>query len=228
MSTLLYLFKTHQINISNLAQAQALENADTASLDRCYYYFEENKFFKINLGALVTTHLKTPASDFRTIDWAETISSLNSYYERAQQQEKILIIGTARNDQISFLKQYYGSDILTIDVGYTESIYQNLLLNLAELHIHRLTQSPITQSNIDREILESKSTTQAINYYINAFDSQQLIPRSSDSVDTDYRILIDDYTNKLAMANHYRNIELPFTANSESFYDFWLANQTVF
>lgn len=227
MSTLIYLFKTHQINISNLAQAQALENADTQCLDRCYYHLEGNKFFKITLGNFVTSHLTTPSDDFRTINWTTLLTNLDLYVDQAQQQGKFLISGTVRDDQISFLKQHYGSDILTIDVGYTDAVYQNLLFNLAELHLYRLTNNQLPITDIDQEILKTLSSDQAIYYYVNAFDQQQIIPKSSKS-DCDYRIMIDDFTNKSAMSGHFTDIGLPFTAGSESFYDHWLANQTAF
>lgn len=227
MSTLIYLFKTHQINISNLAQAQALENADIQCLDRCHYYLEDNKFFKISLGNFVTSYLKSPSDDFRNIDWSGLLPNLDLYVDRARHQGKFLISGTARDDQISVLKQHYGPDIVTIDIGYTDAVYQNLLFNLAELHVYRLTHNQSPKTDVDKEIFDHLSPQQAIFHYISEFDHQQLIPQSSAS-DCDYQILIDDFTNKSAMAAHFSYIGLPFTASSESFYDYWLANQTAF
>jgi len=111
MSTSIYLFRTHQINISNLALAQALENADDRCFDRCYFTLEDNKFFRVTTGKFVNSY---PSADFRIIDWSTMIDSLDLYVTRAKEQKKFLIFGTAREDQINFLKQHFGSDINTI------------------------------------------------------------------------------------------------------------------
>jgi hypothetical protein len=222
MSTSIYLFKTHQINISNLALAQALENANDQCLDRCYYS-SDGKFLKVIIGDFVKSYSST---NFRTIDWSTIISSLDSYVQRAQQQEKFLIFGTSRDDQIDFLKQHYNRTIITIGINYTDTVYQKLLHNLAEHHIYKLkhNQTPVTDH--DKEILSSLNIKDAVLHYVNSFNQLALIP-TSNNIDCDYNISIEDFFDKSKMSTHYNNLSIPFTDTSQKFYDSWLANQST-
>jgi hypothetical protein len=224
MSTSIYLFKTHQINISNLALAQALENAGDLCLDRCYFTLEDNKFFKVVTGKFVNSHLLN--SDFRYIDWETNIDSLNLYIQQAKQQKKFLIFGTALDDQINFLKKYFGDSITTIGVDYTESIYQKLLYNLAEYHLYKLKHNLTVITDHDRKILSSLSVADAVSHYANSFDQLALIPHSNSTV-SDYNILINDFADKNKMSAHYNDLSIPFTDNSQVFYDTWSANQST-
>lgn len=222
MSTSIYLFKTHQINVSNLALAQALENADTKCFDRCHYIFDD-KFLKVVTGDFVNSY---PSIDFRTINWSTTINSLELYQQRAQQQGKFLIFGTSRDDQLNFLKQHFNDTITTIGINYDDTIYQKLLNNLAEHHLYKLKHNQILVTDHDKQILNSLSDLEAIRHYVNAFDMLALIPESSNTT-ADYHISIDDFTDKNKMSTHYDNLNIPFTNKSQDFYNEWLVRQSI-
>jgi hypothetical protein len=222
MSTSIYLYKTHQINISNLALAQALENADTKCFDRCHYIFDD-KFLKVVTGDFVNSY---PSIDFRTIDWSTTINSLERYQQRAQQQEKFLIFGSSRDDQINFLKQHFSNTIITIGIDYDDTIYQKLLYNLAEHHLYKLKHNQILVTDHDKEILNSLSDVEAVQHYVDGFDQLALIPQSSNTI-ADYHISIGDFIDKNKMSTHYNNLNIPFTNKSHEFYNEWSTRQSI-
>ena len=227
MSTKIYLFKTHPINITNLALAQLIENAFGSSYETCSYSLSDNKFFKLTVGNFAQKQTNNPTADFRHIDWSipVNLSNLNQSVELAVAQNKFLIFGNNSNDQIDFLKTYYTNDIVTIGINYNENMYLTLLDNMAKYHIYLLTNNS-NISQLDQELLKTKSSAELIDYYTNAFNQQNLIPRIS-VIDCDYTILIDDFFNKSVMAKHYINLGVPFTVASEQYYDIWLAGQSM-
>jgi hypothetical protein len=227
MSTKIYLFKTHPINITNLALAQLIENAVGLSYETCSYSLRDNKFFKLIVGKFAQKQTDNPANDFRHIDWSipVNLSNLNQSVELAATQNKFLIFGNNSNNQIDFLKTYYTNDIVTIGINYNENMYLTLLDNMVKYHIYLLNNNS-NISQLDRELLNTKSSAELIDYYTNTFNQQNLIPRIS-VIDCDYTILVDDFFNKSVMAKHYINLGVPFTIASEQYYDTWLAGQSI-
>lgn len=227
MSTKIYLFKTHPINITNLALAQLIENAVGSSYETCSYALIDNKFFKLIVGKFAQKQTDNPSVNFRHIDWSipVNLSNLNQSVELATAQNKFLIFGSNSTNQIDFLKKYYTNDIVTIGINYNENMYLTLLDNMVKYHIYLLNNNSHI-SQLDRELFNTKSSAELIDYYTNAFNQQNLIPRTS-VIDCDYTILVDDFLNKSVMAKHYNNLGVPFTIASEQYYDTWLAGQSI-
>jgi hypothetical protein len=226
MSTKIYLFKTHPVNISNLALAQFIENSIGKSYGACRYTLKENKFFEQIAGAVAKSQTKDPITGFRTINWNDP-TNLNTLIQMVDlAQDKFLIIGSSLNEQITFLKTQFKPNIVTISVNYKESYYQQLLKNMAEYHVYLLKNNPITASTVDQELLLAHSTNQLINYYMLAFDQNNLIPKSNQYFG-DYNIDIEDFFNKSKMTDHFSNLNMPFTIDSVNYYDTWLLGQSM-
>jgi len=223
---MIYLLKTHQINVSNLVQALLFKNAINFSLDPCSYTLINNRFFQPILGKFVKRY-SASSEDFRMIDWTNKISALSEDIALIKSQNKIIISGANQDNQINLLKKHFGSDIISVGINYTNNIYQNLLNNLVETHIYKLNNGLLPMTDRDQSIMTSMSAIDSFNYYINAFNDIKLIPNSHVN-QYDYNIYIDDFTDKIVMSTHFRNLNLPFTPESSAFYDFWLSNQTTF
>jgi hypothetical protein len=135
---MIYLFKTHRINVSNLAQALTFVILGDNCLGPCSWYLDDSKFLKIRTGDFVNIYA-TPGSDFRMIDWTDKFSSLDAYHARAVSQHKVLVHGTGLDHQLKILKRHYGSNIMTIGINYQKQLYDSVLRNVAEMHVHRLS-----------------------------------------------------------------------------------------
>ena len=226
MSIKIYLFKTHPINISNLALAQFIENAISKSYGTCQYALKENKFFEQTSGDVANSQFTDPIVGFRTIDWTIP-DNLNSLLQMGKlAQDKFLVIGSSLDNQLAFLKTYFNTTILTIGINYNKSSYQLLLKNMAEYHVYLLKNKLIAASELDQELLTTNSIDQLVNYYTTAFDQKNLIPQNSLYLG-DYNIDIEDFFNKSKMIDHFNNLNMPFTNDSLKYYDTWLSSQST-
>jgi hypothetical protein len=211
MSTKIILFKTHKINLTNLAISQIRENSPDSFYDSCHYNLVQNKFFVLQLNNFAK-HI----GDVRNMDW----STNTEYLDKCLASEKQLLFGSHDDSQINFLKQYYKSDILTIGINYDIDMYQLLLTNVAEYHIYLLATGQITLSEHDEILLETMDSQNLVKYFANEFDSINLIPKSS-FINCDYNILVNDFFDKSKMTDHFNNIGFPFTEESQQYYDQW-------
>lgn len=216
MSIKIVLFKTYPINFSNLAIAQIIENGIEFFYSPCRYLIDDTKFFTCKNGDFANN-----LGDVRNIDWTHDLSYIDSCLEHG----KILIFGHHDNSQINYLKSVYNTNILTIGINYNEDLYQFLLQNLVECHIHRLHTGIIIPNESDKILLATLSKEKLIEHYINLFDSCNFIPRSS-FINCDYNIMINDFTNKLKMTNHFNKLGFPFTEKSQQYYDQWLISNS--
>jgi hypothetical protein len=227
MSTNLYLFKTHAVNISNLAVSFSILNAkerDKSHQSNCTYKILDNTFFDVKYGPLFRImNTIEPDINFRKINWKYHNQNLEPFLNSAMQSKQILIFGSSVSEQLDFFKNQFGSKVFTIGINYDENLY-NLLLNyMAKYHYYLLDSDCLEKSDVDTEILQLPYAS-IIDYYSKAFDQLNLIPKSS-FYNGDYNINIIDFFSKERMIKHFNNINLPFTDNTLLQYNRWLTNQ---
>lgn len=211
MSTKIILFKTYPVNVTNLVIAQLIENAVDSFYSPCRYILTDNKFFTANPGEFANNF-----SNIRNANWLDSLSYINSCLA----YEKTLIFGNHNNSQISYLKSIYKSDILTIGINYNEDLYPALLTNFAEYHVHLLNTGSIVPNDADKMVLTTLTEKQLVSHYIQLFDSNGSIPRSS-NFDCDYNITLNDFVDKSKMEYHFCNLGFPFTEESLNYYNHW-------
>jgi hypothetical protein len=220
MTPPIYLLKLRQINAFNLPIALLFQSADTLAFEPCTFSINDLGFINITIGNFVKPHCDNPTQEFRFIDWSQNLESLTQSLNQATAQNQNLIIGTYRSDQMKFLKNHYGDQVLTIGIDHTESSYNSLLQVLAKQHVYYLESGMLPITDVDQQIL-TNITINKIDYYANAFDQQQIIPKS-DVGNYEYSILFEDFYNQKTMAHHLTQLNLPFNNKSLEFYNQWL------
>lgn len=218
MSTKIFLFKTHQINVTNLAVAQIVENSFDSFYNSCRYKLVHNKFFVLQLNDFARNIGEQP----RNKDWSNSIN----YLDNCLASNKKLIFGSHHDSQIDLLKAHYKSEILTIGINYNEDLYPALLKNVAEFHIYSLNTGSIKPSELDDMLMDSMKYQDLVDYYSKEFDTIKLIPKSS-FVQCDYNILVNDFLDKDKMSNHFNNMGFPFTKESELYYNQWISSNPL-
>jgi hypothetical protein len=217
MSTKTYFIKLQPVNLYNLIVALLFKNAGDTAFDPCTFELDDQGLINITAGGFASSVVDNPYIDFRQYDW--TTSSFPT-------TDKLLIIGTYRSDQLNPIKLKYNDDVLTIGISYNEENCKLLLNNLAKQHVKSLILGTVNKSELDANLLASKSSEELINYYTTAFTNQTLVPINQ-TVDCDYLIPLTDFYSKSAITQHLINLRLPFTNDGELFYDRWLdLNQT--
>ena len=227
MSTNLYLFKTHSVNISNLAVAFSILNAnerDKSYQSNCTYKILDNTFFDVEYGPLfrIMNNIELDIN-FRKINWEYHIQKLEPFLNSATQSKQILIFGSSMSEQLDFFKNQFGPKVCTIGINYDENLYDLLLNYMAKYHYYLLDSGCLEKLEVDTEILQLPYA-RIIDYYSEAFDQLNLIPKSS-FYNGDYNINIIDFFSKEKMIKHFNNINLPFTDNTLLLYNHWLTNQ---
>jgi hypothetical protein len=221
----IYLLKLRSINIYNLLLAQLYENAGDQVFNPCRFTVNNQGFLDISvIGDFAKSQANNPEKDFRYIDWTASLDTLDNSINQATTQNQYLIFGSYHNKQIEFLKNHYGSKLMTIGINYQENFYPQLLKHKAKYHLHLLTTNQLPASELDQQLIASLSSEELVNYYSNAFNEQNLIPCSDVDV-YDYNVNLDDFYKKDLMTQHLNNIGIPFTSATEQFYDQWLKLQ---
>jgi len=226
MSVNLYVVKLKPINIFNLPLALLHEALGDQVYNPCKCRVDDQGNIQIDIGKFALAHSTDPVNNFRNINWEESLASLTASVDLAKAQNKVVIFGTYRQDQIDFLKQYFNDSITTIGVEYYESMYANLLTMFAKKHIELMATGKVVASKVDSEVLSNNSNSDAIAYYTNAFDHQGLIPRT-ETDRCDLIIPLDDYYNILAMQQHIQRLDILFNATTIEFYNQWLEKNKV-
>ena len=217
MSTKIILFKTHKINLTNLAISQIVENSPESFYDSCRYTLVHGK----SSISQPNNSLKN-IGEVRDRDWSTGFD----YLDKCLESGKKLIFGSHHDSQINLLKQKYGMDVLTVGINYDEDLYQSLLKNVAEYHVYLLRTGSIDASEKDDILIETLVYGDLVKYYMREFDSINLVPRSS-FINCDYNIPVADFFDKQKMSNHFDKIGFPFTKESQSYYDQWLASNSL-
>ena len=188
-----------------MAQTLFLENAVDTSYDACQYIIEKNKFITHKTFGSFAQSVCAAAKSWRELDWSEILDKLEIQLDIASKQNKNIIFGSHRDDQISFLKNHFEQRITTIGINYNQDMYPLLLRNVAEHHVWL------------------NSTAESAEYYIQEFDKINLVPRSS-ITNCDYNILVNDFFDAGLMSKHFENLGFPFTSISQEMYDTWHSN----
>lgn len=223
---MLYLFKTHKINLSILPLALAIENNPSQVYKTCRFPLVSNQYVGLEIGELINNSCEDPNKNFRYIDWSTNIDYLNQAMDHADVLDQEVIFGTHRDDQLTFLKNYYTDRITTVGVNYDVDTYPTLLASIAQYHVYMLENNIITPNESDQELLSNSSKSILIDHYIKEFDAMNLVPRTS-QVDCDININISDFFNKSTMIQHYTNIGITLTPEFDRYYDTWYNNQIL-
>ena len=197
----IFLFKTHPINITNLAQTLFLENTVTVSYNACQYVIE-NKFITHKKFGAFAQSINPNNENWRELDWATVLDALESQVDIAAKQNRIIIFGSYRDDQIAFLKNHFGQCITTVGINYNKDLYPVLLKNVAEHHVWL------------------NSARETVDYYIQEFGKINLVPECSIN-NCDYNILVNDFFDVELLSTHFENLGFPFTPSSQEMYNSW-------
>lgn len=225
MQPAIYLLKLRTINIYNLPLALLYENDWDHIYDPCRFVVNNQGFLDITtVGDFAKSQTPNPEKDFRYINWSESLSTLDYSLNQSIEKNKYLVFGSYCTDQLDFLKNHYGKQVLSIGINYQENFYPYILKHKAKHHVHLLSVDQSLATELDKQLFATLSLDDLIAYYSNAFDQQNLIPHS-DVTDYDYNINIEDFFNKSLMLQHFSNIGVPFTPQSEKYYDLWLRLQ---
>lgn len=200
----IFLFKTHPINLTNLAQTLLLFNANDNSYEVCKYSIDK-KFIRLDELGNFAKSMRTDQESWRYQDWKLSLDILENKIDAACDQNKTIIFGSHRDDQIYFLKDYFQNKITTIGINYKEDLYDLLLRNVAEYHVYL------------------NSSKESVEFYMDKFDSINLIPKQSTTL-CDYEICVNDFFDKSKMITHYKILHYPFTQQSLQNYESWLSN----
>jgi hypothetical protein len=225
MSTKFYFLKTHKINYTNLFVAQLIKNAGPKCYGPCYYSLD-NKFIKTELGEFANYQIQTSGKEVRSIDWSHSLDNLKHSLSLADDNRQILIFGNHNAEQLSIIKSLFGADVCTISVNYTKEFYPILLKNVAEYHIHLVNQGLLTPATNEQTLFLTKSPDELIEHFVRKFDSIGLIP-TQNLTDADYTVFVEDFVDKIKMGQSFDQLQLPFTQESEQFYDDWVAAQST-
>lgn len=224
MSVNLYVVKLKPINIFNLPLA--LLNAALADrvYDPCSCSIDSSGEIIIDIGKFAHAHSNDPANKFRTIDWSEQIADLETSVTDAVSQGKVLVFGTYRQDQIDYLKDYFGDTIVTVGVEYNENMYPMILTEFAKKHIRLLELGQVASTEYDSNIMDS-SFDDRLSHYYRAFDQQQLVPRTALDL-CDLVIPLNDFYSIEAMQQHIKKLGILFNTATIDLYNQWLTKGT--
>jgi hypothetical protein len=222
---MIYLFQLKPINIFNLHLALWHESANNI-YGACSFSINNVGDIIPAAGDFVKSQTSDPINKFRSINWNESIDNLNDKLKQAQASNKILVFGTYLSDQVAFLKTQYKSNIVTIGTKFNENMYPLLLRCLAKKHINLLKNNQITANEFDQEAMRTKSPEELIDHYSKIFDQQHMIPKTDCDL-CDYIIPLDDFFDLSALANHFKQLNMPLNGQAITFYNQWLSlNQT--
>jgi len=218
MSTKIYLFKAHPINVSNLA-IYAMDSIFINKLFGPCRPYIENKFLFCEPGLVDIEISKFTDTTTRKVEWHQHIKIFEGLVDQATQVDQNLVFGNYSDEQIEIIAGHF-KNCITIGINYNESLYPYLISNMAQYHVYALKQGYILPNKVDLEIL---SGSDPVDYYKTAFDQLNLIPKSSISK-FDYNIDIQDFFKPNIMTDHFNNLgDLPIT--SDSLYHKWLTQQ---
>ena len=219
MSTPLYVFTAHQVNIANLVQYHIVNYTPEKFYKNCTYY-NDGKFLFSDAGdAVKEIALVTDNTPIRRTDWSPHIELLTEYIEQATKHNQYMLFANHNLEQITLLKQHFGSAMKVVCINYDQNLYPYLLKNMAQYHVYLLTHNKIHTTETDSLVLKNLST--AVEYYSEAFDQMNMIPKSSISTG-DYNIYIDDFFNHKLMTEHFDNLGFPVDNARPGLYHSWL------
>lgn len=159
----------------------------------------DHKFVHLENSQFVDECVSAIGGEFRDINWKDNIQFLNNHLSSHSYN---LTIGNRSIEQVEFLKSNFGSQVLTTCFNYTRLDYPRLLKDIAEYHV----------CNIDN--------THSIEYYINAFDQQQLIPLEVDN-SADVVVNLSDLNDLHLVREYIKCYGFELTSAAETYYNKW-------
>lgn len=216
----IYLIKTHRINLTNLFMSTMIVSEGNRVYETCRYDLINGKFFELDVGNMVKNFSDDPVNYFRYLDWSDLIPKLETVISVAQQQNQFLIFGNHDSAQIHKLKNYFGDRIFTIGINYQESLYQRLLRDIAENHIHLIEHDKLAGGESHHSLSQIWTREQMVNHYMQCFDQISLIPKSS-HIDCEYNIDVADFFDETLFKAHFDNIGLPLSPTAIQYYNTW-------
>lgn len=229
MSNNIYLFKTQRINLLEIAGVQIIKNAPDKFYTICDYYLDD-RFLKVKtLGQMVVDALPITENnyrEFRNIEWNQYSDFLDQCVKLAFSKNKNIMFGTNSLEQLGYIKQVYGSKVITMAVTYTEKSYDMLLTNLTLHHINLLKTGSLPSTDYDKKLLAELSDTELFSHYRNSFDSLGLIDKAS-TTQADYVIDAENLLNQEKFGAWLNHLGFSFTDDGLEFYNSWLARQSI-
>lgn len=220
---MIYLFRTHRINFTNLFLGMLYSDAETIAYGPCTYTVSPDGFFDIVEGSFAKQMCQVPSKQFRDIDWSTNIDQLLNVYHNT---DKHLIFGSHHVSQIDYLKKKFDRDCVTVALNYTNSDYEFLLRNLAENHVRLLLAGKLQPTVHDTRLMQTSTDQDLVRYYQREFDQLELIPRSvSDNLD--YTIDIMDFFNEQKILQHVTNLGFSLSDTVQRYYNYWIKHQAV-
>lgn len=213
MKNKIYIVTAHRANLSNLFLALSL--IGNSFFEPCVPYLENNQFIRFRLGKFAHSLEKICQTELRLIDVSNAVTYLDDTLNNNS-----CIFGTYNYANLDFLKNQYHNQVVTISINYQANIYTKLLRNIAQEHVHRIAQQIINPADVDQRVAEL-SRDEQIDYYINAFDNLNLLPKQF-SKDADYQLNLEDFFEFDKMVAHFKNLELDIVPSSYVFYNSWL------
>lgn len=210
----LYILRSTTLNITNLPQCGIyLSRTDlydpcTPTIDRGQIGFTLAKF----------PFLFQPENTkeaFRNTRWEEQIEKLLALFNSIDQS---IVFGVNSDEQMIFLKNYFGADAVTISCSYGESFYQTILTWFVKRHIAQQDCGILEMTAHDRDLRNIGDDL--IEYYKRSFVEQKLVPRKLTAIG-DYDIPVEDLFDPEKFFQHLTNLDSKPTDKAIGFYNDW-------
>lgn len=206
MSTTLFVFKTHQINVTNLVQYHIVNHCPEKFYKNCSYYADRKFLCSTPQTGVKEILSATNNTSVRNLNWAPYINLLASFVEEAEHQSQYVVLGNHNIDQLTALKKYFGSAMTLVCINYGKNLYHYLLNNMAQYHVYLLSHGLLVPTDVDREILAHNSAP--VEHYQREFERLKMIPESS--IDSgDYTISVDEFFDEARMEQHFAALGFP-------------------
>ena len=223
MSTKLYLVRTHKISFTNIFTALVTNALAGKVYNPCEYKLT-GKFISNREGKFTTDF---PHPNIRHIIWNDqTPKSLFQYleycFQESYQKRQVLALGCHDSGSVDYLCKKYSPNVLSLGLYYTQDDYPVLLKHAAEYHVHMLRNNILTPSDNDRQLISTLSDLELIDYYIAAFDSDNLVPRESEPT-CQFNFRLSDIMNPNLVNDFFNKLDLPLNQVAQDFYNSWLS-----
>jgi hypothetical protein len=222
MSTNIYLFKTHRINLLEIAGVQMIKNAPEKFFPICQYELD-GKFLSIKQNGRMVDDLisrNCAITDFRKVTWSQYKEYLDQCISTAIKNNQNILFGTQRQDQFDYLSNQYPDIIKTLAVTYKSDSYDFLLKNVAEYHIYLLVNGKLKMNQQDQTMFKFLAEQEIAEFYKNSFDKLGIIPRESPST-ADHTIDVLELFNPDYFSRWLKSLGFGFTDQGLEFYKKW-------
>lgn len=222
MQPKIYLFRTHLVNLTNLFVGMVCHNEQNRAYKPCYYTLVNNKFFDVIVGDFAQSCQIATQTSFRNIEWTQHISILE---EQVLGTNQTLIFGSHSDEQIDYIKNYFGTDVYTVGINLSHDLDKELYQNLAEYHVYLLDNNKVEATPLDLE-KSSLPHGQRVSYYNDSFNTVEMID-FPEPVVRDYNIDVADFFNRSATLTHLENIGLDIEESTIDYYNQWLLGRNL-